>query len=222
MYLIFKRVNPYGVIAFDTLDNIKEATETEVYGKYNYDKTMILGSHNNYSDFTIIFNPTFPYKLCDDYKEMKNIILDVSNNSEIEYYLLVEQRSAHGVWTYPTIDETIYIFDDLKTMKEHCKSVQEKLHYLNGNEDDDIILDKKLIDEKIDELSNYKDNLYPSSIYEKKLNDWKIDDKTYNNISLEKFKLVQHYQENSFDFTIGNDFYVDFIVYKIKNNTYWK
>lgn len=225
MYLIFKRSNPYGVIAFDTLNNIKEAIENEVYGKYNYDETMILGSHNNYNDFTIISNPTFPYKLCDDCNSMKNIILDVSNNPEIEYYLLVEHHSAHGVWAYPTIDGIKFIFDDLNTMKEYCKSVQEKLHYLYGDEDDDIILDKKLIDKKFDELSNYKekDNLYPSSIYENMLNDClKIDEKTFKNISLKKFKLLQHYQENSFDFQIGNDYYVTFIVYKIKNNIYWK
>lgn len=71
MYLIFKRANSYGVISFDTLDDIKESVETEVYGKYNNDKTRINGSHNNYADFTIISNPIFPYKLCDDYSSKK-------------------------------------------------------------------------------------------------------------------------------------------------------
>ena len=54
MYLIFKRVNPYGVIAFDTLDDIKEAVETNVYGKYNNDKIRMNGSPNNYDDFMMI------------------------------------------------------------------------------------------------------------------------------------------------------------------------
>lgn len=71
-------MNLYGVIAFDTLDNIKEATKTEVYRKYNYDKTRINGSSNNYQ--------------C-----VKNVILDVSMNSSTEYYLLDDHHYVHGV-----------------------------------------------------------------------------------------------------------------------------
>lgn len=227
MYLIFKRVNPYGVIAFDTLDNIKEAVKTEVYGKYNNDKTRISGSPNNYDDFTIISNPSFPYKLCDDYNLIKNIILDVSENtnSNPEYYLLEEYHYAHGVWDYPTVDGTKIIFNDLESIKEYCKSVQKKLCYLDGNTDDDYYLDEQLIDKKINELPNFKenDNLYPSSSYANMfIQCLGRDEETYKNISFEKFKQIQHYQENGFDFEIGNDFYVNFTIYKIKNNTYWK
>lgn len=233
MYLIYKRVNPCGVVAFDTLNDIKEAIETEVYGKYNHDKTRISGSPNDYIDFTIISNPSFPYKLCDEHDSVKNIILDVSENLNSnpnpnpnpEYYLLCVHHYAHGVWDYPTVDGTKIIFNDLKSMKEYCKRIQEKLCYLDGNTDDDRYLDEQLIDEKIDELPNCeeKDNLYPSSSYTYILNHClKHDKKTYDNISLEKFKLIQHYQENGFDFTIGNDFFVDFTIYKIKNNSYWK
>lgn len=41
-------------------------------------------------------------------------------------------------------------------------------------------------------------------------------------MSLEKFKLIKNYEENGLNFTIGNDFFVDFTIWKIKNNTYWK
>lgn len=225
MYLIYKRVNPCGVISFDTLDDIKEAVETEVYGKYNYDKSIILGTPNNYADFTIIPNPTFPYELCDDYNSIKNVILDVSEKPNLEYYLLCEHYYAHGVWNYPTVDGTQIIFNDLKSMKEYCESVQKKLCYLNGNTDDDYYLDEQLINEKFDELPNYKEkeNLWPSDHYAKMLN-YSLEDyeEIYKNISLEKFKLIKDYQESGFDFTIGNDHYVDFTIYKIKNNTYWK
>ena len=225
MYLIYKRVNPRGVISFDTLDDIKEAVETEVYGKYNYDKSIILGTLNNYADFTIISNPTFPYELCDDYNSIKNVILDVSEKPNLEYYLLYEHHYAHGVWNYPTVDGTQIIFNDLKSMKEYCESVQKKLCYLNGNTDDDYYLDEQLINEKFDELPNYKEkeNLWPSDHYTKMLN-YNLEryEEIYKNISLEKFKLIKDYQESGFDFTIGNDYYVDFTIYKIKNNTYWK
>lgn len=225
MYLIFKRANPYGVIAFDTLDDIKEAVETEVYGKYNNDKTGIIGSPNNYADFTIISNPTFPYKLCNNYSPIKNIIFDVSETPNTEYYLLFEHHYAHGVWDYPAVDGIKYIFNDLESIKEYCKSVQKKLSYLNGNIDDDYYLDEQLIDKKFDELPNHKDkdNLHSSGWYANMLNNClERNEKIYNNISLEKFKLIQDYQENGFNFEIGNDFYVDFRIYKIKNNTYWK
>ena len=51
MYLIFKRLNPTSVILFNSLDEIKEATETEVYGKYISDETRSSGTENNYSNF---------------------------------------------------------------------------------------------------------------------------------------------------------------------------
>lgn len=227
MYLIFKRVNPYGVITFDTLDNIKEAVETDVYGKYNNDKIRMNGSPNNYADFTIISNLTFFYELCNGYNSIKNVRLDASEKPNTEYYLLNEHHYAYGVWDYPRVDGTKFIFDDLVKIKEYCKSVQKKLHYLD---DDDYLLDKKLIDkksidEKINEQSNYKekDNLYHSSYYANMLNYYlKHNKEEYKNISLEKFKVIQHYTENSIEFTIRNDFFVDFIIYKIKNNTYWK
>jgi hypothetical protein len=208
------------------LDDIKEAVETEVYGKYNRDETRISGSPNNYTDFTLITNPSFPYKLCDDYNSVKNIILDVSENPKSEYYLLYEHHYAHGVWDIPTVDGTKIIFNDLKSMKEYCKSVQEKINYMwMDGEDNEYQLDEQLIDKIFDELPDYKEknNLYTSSSYTNMLNHClERDEKTYNNISLEKFKQIQHYQENGFDFTIGNDFFVNFTIYKIKNNTYWK
>lgn len=39
-----------------------------------------------------------------------------------------------------------------------------------------------------------------------------LDFQTYNNMSLEKFKLIKNCEENGLNFTI----------WKIKNNTYWK
>ena len=129
-------------------------------------------------------------------------------------------------------------------MKEYYKSVQEKLPYLDivydyllddnedneDNEDnkelflDQKSFDKKLIDKKINKLSNYKekDNLYFDSYYANMLNYYSKNSEEYKNMSLEKFKLIQHYNENAIQFTIGNDFFVDFTIYKIKNNTYWK
>jgi len=97
MYLIYKRINQCSVILFNSLDDIKEATKIDVYGKYNHDETIISGSNNDYSDFKLITNPKFPYILCDNYDYVKNIILDVCKNQTSEYYLLYGNHYAHGV-----------------------------------------------------------------------------------------------------------------------------
>ncbi len=52
MFLIFKRENPYGPVIFNSLDDIKKAVETEVYGEYNYDKEKECEIKNKYEDFT--------------------------------------------------------------------------------------------------------------------------------------------------------------------------
>lgn len=245
MYLIFKRLNPTSVILFNSLDEIKEATETEVYGKYISDETRSSGTENNYSNFELISNSTFPYVLCEGYNYIKNIILDVSKKTGSEYYLLDEYEYAHGDWNWPSIDGKKIIFDDLNEMKKYCKSVQENLRYLDGDclpgdclSGDclpgdclsDYKLDEKLIDEKFIELENYKGGNYPEGLtqrdskfytyhYNKTIKKYEKD---YKNVSLEKFKLVLDYMHEAFNFTIGNDFHVDFTIHKIKNNTYWK
>ena len=43
----------------------------------------------------IISNQTFPYELCNGYSSIKNIILDVSENHNTEFYLLNEHQYAH-------------------------------------------------------------------------------------------------------------------------------
>jgi hypothetical protein len=221
MYLIFKRVNPYGVIAFDTLDDIKEHTKTEVYGKYNHDE-----SPNDYSDFKLISNPEFSYTLCDGhYKYVENVILDVSMNTSTEYYLLDEHQYAHGIWDHPSEDGKKIIFDNLKSMKKYCKSVKDNLCYMYDINNEDSNSDDKLIDEKFDELPNYDKiyNFYPSFSYTDMFNYClKHYFKTYNNISLEKFKIIQNYQKNCLNFEIGNDLIVNFTILKIMNNSYFK
>lgn len=71
--------------------------------------------------------------------------MDVSENPNIEYYLLDEHRYAHGVWDYPIRDGTKFIFNNLESMKEYCKSVQKNLCYLYDNRNDDYYLDEQLI-----------------------------------------------------------------------------
>lgn len=176
MYLIYKHVNPSSVILFNSLDDIKESIKTEVYGKYNHDKTRISGSENNYLDFKLISNPTFPYILCDNYcKYIKNDILNIYENQKSEYYLLEEHQHAHGVWDFTSVDCKKIIFDDLESMKKYYKSVKEKLQYIYRdyyNDVDDDISDDKLIDKKFNELLNYKEkvNSHDSNYYEIFLN----------------------------------------------------
>lgn len=230
MYLIFKRTNPCEVISFNSLDDIKEATKTGVYGKYNYDGTRINGSPNDYSDFTIISNPKFPYELCDNYSPMKNIILDTSNNPLLTYYLLDEHRFAHGDWTYPSIDKKKLIFDDLIKVKKYCKSVSENLSYMYfDNCDDPKQTDNELIDEKINELENHKKkNIVDfefrirnsEETFKRLLKEYEKD---FNSISFEKFKLMGYKKEKcEINFDIGNDFFVNFTISKIKNSSYWE
>ncbi len=123
MYLIFKRKKPYGIIKFNSLDEIKEAVKKGVYGGYGYNKK------NNYESFEIIKEPSFPYKLCDENGlGMTNIILEV--NIEKNYYLLDENKHAHGVWNWPSVDGTKIIFDDPIQIKEYCKKIVDETLYL--------------------------------------------------------------------------------------------
>ncbi len=249
MYLIYKRLNPTSVILFNSLDEIKEATKTEVYGKYNPDETRSSGTENNYSNFELISNPTFPYVLSKGYNCVQNVILDVSKNTAPEYYLLDDFEYAHGDWSWPSIDGDKIIFDNLDEMKKYCINVQKNMRYLDNCSSGDCLpgdclpgdclpdnylsdykLDEKLIDEKFIELENYQGGNYPEGLnlrdskfytyhYNKTIKKYEKD---YRNISPEKFKLVLDYMHGAFNFTIGNDFHVDFTIHKIKNNTYWK
>ena len=152
MYLIFKRKNPYGIVKYNSLDEIKEAVEKEIYGKYKYNTKKGTELKNNYEDFEIIKEPSFPYKLCDDNSGpgIKNIILEV--NREKNYYLLDENKYAHGVWNWPSIDGTKIIFDDPKQIKEYCKNIVNETSYMNDSNsvsDNDLIVNKiKNIDKK--------------------------------------------------------------------------
>ena len=56
----------------------KKAVKTEIYGEYKYDEKTKMKLQNDYINFTIIKNPEFPYKLCDNFSGIKNIILYVN------------------------------------------------------------------------------------------------------------------------------------------------
>ena len=196
MYLIFKREDPYGIVAFHSLNDIENAVKKEIYGEYNYDEKTETLLKNNYTDFTIIKNPEFPYTICDNYyKDIGNIILDVSEQKQ--YYLLDEHHYAHGVWDWPTMDGKKLIFNDLIEMKKYCEDIVDKTPYLDGCEDSDYLSDLEQIDIKFNVLEDYKN-----------LNDNKLQKEIPCSID----------DQDNIHFTIGNDFYVDFTISKIKSS----
>lgn len=230
MYLIYKRTkrlnielfnsydelkkslekNIYTVVLFNSLNEIKEALEKDIYGEYKYCKKTKKELKNNYEDFEIISNSIFPYELCNNYSHIKNIILNISEKPICNYYLLNEHHYTQGVNDYQSNDGKKLIFDNLIDMKKYCESKINELPYIKFyfNDGSDLNCkeeDYKKIDVKFNMLKDYQDlNL-----------DFKIT-------NLELKNKINNYSDSNFDndekikFTIGNDFYVEFTIKKIK------
>ncbi len=189
MFLIYNRDNNR-VVKFDSLDDIKNAVKTGIYGKFNYDNKIKMKLKNNFEDFKIIKKHKFPYTLCNDSSQIKNIIINV-NDPQKTYYMLTENIYAASLSQWFTVDGTIYIYDNLEEIKQYCKTVLKTLPYMNGENDEEIINDINLIDEMIND-SNFGKN---------KISIFDVRDKDY--------------YENRIEFTIGNDLYADFTITKI-------
>lgn len=216
MYLIFKRENPYGVVIFNSLDQIEKAVKNEIYGERKYDKKNKMRLQNDYIDFTIIKNLEFPYKLCDNNSYIKNIILHV--NQQKKYYLLDEHHYAHGVWDYSGFDGKKLIFNDLIEMKKYCENVVNQLSYLNGYYDNDRISDLELINLKFNKLKDYQ--ILDSKTEPVTETASETATKTISLELQEKIDYCNGIDENEdkIHFSVGNDFYVDFTISKILPN----
>lgn len=155
MFLIFKRANPQNMVMFNSLDEIKDAIKTEIYGKYNYDDKLNTEIKNDFKDFTIIKNPKFTFLLCNDDEEdhlsIQNIILDISNLEKKTYYLL-DEHFQDDEMDLPTVDGKKLIFNNLTKMKKYCKYIVYKNVYFYGYYDNNRELDYKLIEEMINKL----------------------------------------------------------------------
>jgi hypothetical protein len=183
---------------FNYLDDIEKEVKNTIYGKYKYDIDTKTTLKNDYTDFTIIKNPEFPYELCNNYRGIDNIILNVSEQEQKNYYLLKEHSYSHGVWDLPTVDGKMLIFNNLVEIKKYCENVVNETIYLDMDEDIDRLYDIQLINIKFNGLKDYKQPI---------------------NIELqEKIHCDNDDDEYNINFTIGNDFYVDFTVSKIENN----